>query len=494
MRTLLNAGIKIDLVLEVDPQCHGNWQFEGKIDSHLYCTVDVSPEVISKFSKVMLFRGDFESVNKVLDRKLPELKLSNSVMISAIDAALQCGFRKIAMTGLNLSFTNGREHSGESAHISTDELFDVEGYDNRQLKAPINLIHVRQALENYLNSINQKYKNLELVNCTVNGAAIKHCDRSTLTEFIDQHVSTNKPQWNTQVKAKTTFSPKVDQLKNALLVFSQISQLAKGWNNFTNTEQRQNELKKFLEVDSELNQSLAVCKILDDQAKDYIADIKHLNQIEKLAYAYDLKSWFLEDIIDETTKCFEKAFDAHVSIKNRELHRWLQGISLHNEKWKIKSRDQQIPYLIHKQYGRFSEYLSMNQTAANHVNNFISENNFNCEHCAVIMPCPGNWSEVIELNKRFPAAHILIIETDIELMQILREFAMFTQYFSKNTLITLQSNQLRRQDKIIKHSIRQWQVNGLEVLIYENKYTKDIPSVKVLIESLKSMFTERLAG
>jgi len=235
------------------------------------------------------------------------------------------------------------------------------------------------------------------------------------------------------------------------------------------------------------------------QRDDYMAEHAPSSDIETFILSIKMKSLFLTDLIQDLTQehsctykfpSFRELFDDFISKNNRELSRYLKDSPTKGENLHIFQRDQQKTFLkrkIDNQWQRLSEDFSMRQIAAKQVNEFVLSSNFHPQNTAIIFPSPGNWINVLEFNLKFPSSKSLIIETQPDVILALRDHCMIAHALSPECIVVVDDPQLRRQEKILKYTLDKWITDGLNIIVFENPYTKNCPMTLALTSKTQAL-------
>lgn len=191
--TLIKAGIKPDLIVEVDAMAYRNWPQELRPDCPFLACSEVAPVVASRFARIVWCEGSsipFNTAAAAWGLHLLNAQLSKTVTVPAVDAAVRIGATRIALVGQDLCVSStGELHAGEGLSDEVRRPLEVQGNDVPLVHTTRDLVALREGLQGYLRTITRVFEargdSLRVFNCTAGGARIENTERLTLQEFLD---------------------------------------------------------------------------------------------------------------------------------------------------------------------------------------------------------------------------------------------------------------------------------------------------------------------
>jgi hypothetical protein len=188
LKSLLDAGITPDAVVEIDLQCHMHWPPELTADCLLVASVSTSPTVARRFPNAVWCPSPIQSVTTMLNQlRLPlqNYRMAKTVTVTAIDFAVTLGCSEIALVGQELSVgENGAMHVNEQADGSQDELVELPGNDVPVVMTRPDMAAIHKAVSEYAVELKKDWKGT-LHNCTLGGARIHGTERTEFADFIE---------------------------------------------------------------------------------------------------------------------------------------------------------------------------------------------------------------------------------------------------------------------------------------------------------------------
>lgn len=186
---LLSAGIKPDFIVDIDAFARISHSGGPEhYDSMLAAIDDTDSMLINRFDKVCFFRGDSLSFNEMSTRAglvIPPVEISRSVTITAIALAVKLGFKKIALIGSDLAFSeSGHTHVGEKFFdVSGSDFPTVRAIDGSTLRTSLDFLKIKEQIESVCAYFSAS-SHVRIFNSTSRGAEISGVEHIHLTEFI----------------------------------------------------------------------------------------------------------------------------------------------------------------------------------------------------------------------------------------------------------------------------------------------------------------------
>ncbi|PJI09835.1 DUF115 domain-containing protein [Clostridium sp. CT7] len=172
LKTLMNAGIKPDMITIIDPQEIVYNQIEGyeNLDVPM-CFLNIASNLaVTKYNgpKFMFYNSGDGVVNedKVIDT-------GKSVATAALSIAIKEDANSVIFVGQDLAYLNNKSHCDDYIHgnapvFNSDLTKKVEGVDGSILKTTSGWLYMKKWLEDKI----AKYTHIKFINCSA-GARIK---------------------------------------------------------------------------------------------------------------------------------------------------------------------------------------------------------------------------------------------------------------------------------------------------------------------------------
>ena len=196
---LLEAGIRPDFAVQVDPSDLVKTSMLSEVLPPLIASSSLSPGIAGQFSKIIWTVGDspeFNAMAAELNITLLPLKISHSVTVPSIDFTRFAGCRKIALVGSDLAFSSDGRCYNDSMpeEISEDFYFQVQGVSGTQVTTNTNFNGIRKSIQRYIQSIKNLSGAPSFYNCSEHGAVIDGCRSISLEKFCASFTGELKPQ------------------------------------------------------------------------------------------------------------------------------------------------------------------------------------------------------------------------------------------------------------------------------------------------------------
>ncbi len=539
MFALINAGIKIDFVVEVDPiggHCSeaAAWLTRGeknppkKYDIPLVTDISNSTSTTSRFDKIIwrsLYPSSF--VNNVINGriKLKRLLTNSTVTCTALDFATELS-DNITLIGSDLAIEkDGTCHAGEKIDDARNILDypKKKGLDNKYVYSSSGFFALGNALETVIGLIRDREKDnkknktkLGLYNSTTRGLFIEGLDRMQLEDFIDKFANIAKEDNVVSANLAKKDIKEIEEclkhnvealegyLKNMDRILKLFAMAEKG--KFPVGSPYLLEFKECLKKEN---------KFKDDKSINYLTlcveryieecqlDTEHKLLLEDFG-RYKILTNFMTDI-----------YNSMVISKNKEEYDENIGMEFYAfRKYAIDFIEQSNPelaeYLIKEnpQPNELVYYLSFFQNKPPGItmevdnkivslaqynqhneicDKFVKENNFNEEKDVVVFFAPGNWSYILDFTFKYPKTNIIIIEPDLAIFNNFCKLGMFIHRFTEKTVVVGMDDNLKKWKRIYHSAIREQKRAGKRILFYEQPFTWKFKYIQEKLEILKSL-------
>lgn len=186
LKKLLKAGIKPDYVIIIDGGAATHVQVRDVEDCQvplLYmATVYYKIPMEYQGEKYVVFQKDFKHSEEYAAKKGCGLFLSGgSVTTTALDIGIRFGCEKIVFVGLDLAYTNNKNHASDTAYVrdmEQGECLQTEDIYGNMVKTAKNLDLYRKWIEERIAG----EENIQFIDATEGGARIKGTLVKTLSE------------------------------------------------------------------------------------------------------------------------------------------------------------------------------------------------------------------------------------------------------------------------------------------------------------------------
>jgi hypothetical protein len=447
-KTLLDGGVNPDLVCEMDSLCHVNWPKDLAIDAPLLAPSIVSPDVALRFKEVLWTSS--EEARSLLSLALPEVGLSRSVGIYALDATLSLfGFEEAALLGFDLCFgPDGSSHADATASDDGDSgsLVRIPGRDGGLVTSNSLFNGMREAFEAH-----PAMKSGKVFNCSEGGAAIAGSTPIGLKDFVSR-------------KAPFEFKGKFAYcVETAPCPF----------------KRDDSKLKDF-------------CKRHADSLTQESPD-----SLEAGRLAEDILSELSADF--ETRKpeghcVFDKSLRPYALSRIERSHRAFAELLAKGDppdegrKWRLSPNMMRLPFVERimpdGSLFRLSAHNSMDIVAGNEIEAFLEESLFDEAKDVAVFIAPGNWIHPVEFALRLPRARMLILEPYPELFSTLISRCQFLHKLPEKALVVGASNALPDWHDVWKRRIGRLKAEGFTLKFFPHPRTWQLPDVESYLSKL----------
>lgn len=194
LRTVINAGIKPDIVCTVDPNVPERFFEHMDLSEVNWCCNNWSRVIeFEQRCKNIYYFGIFSrDWNRILSEELgyefPNMYVGSNVTSVAYALATYLGFRTLVLVGQDMAFTNGKSHTsgaeealGGKEYLKGRMLVKVEGVNGEVLDTDFQMWYYKKWFEK---SIQVNNGVLEVINATEGGARIEGAENRKLCDVI----------------------------------------------------------------------------------------------------------------------------------------------------------------------------------------------------------------------------------------------------------------------------------------------------------------------
>lgn len=217
IRTVLQAGVRPDLLCSIDPNSPERF-FTGLDTKKIFwaCNQLSNPILLEKYAKHIFYYGSFgKRWDNIIQDELkcifPSITSGGSVSTEAFMLALHLGFRKIVLIGQDLAFTGGVSHTkgvgdalgDNDEYIKSRHLVEVEGIDGTLLQTDYQMWIYKQWFEK---AIRINKESIRVIDATEGGARIEGTEIQTLSNVIQTECTREFSMYNIEKEIPPMFS------------------------------------------------------------------------------------------------------------------------------------------------------------------------------------------------------------------------------------------------------------------------------------------------
>lgn len=245
IRTVLQAGVRPDLLCSIDPNSPERF-FTGLDTKKIFwaCNQLSNPILLEKYAKHIFYYGSFgKRWDNIMQDELkyifPSITSGGSVSTEAFMLALHLGFRKIVLIGQDLAFTGGVSHTkgvgdalgDNDEYIKSRHLVEVEGIDGTLLQTDSQMLIYKQWFEK---GIHINKESIRVIDATEGGARIKGTEIQTLSNVIQTECTQEFSMYNIEKEIPPMFSAEKQQellntmktIRNDIILFENKVEMA----------------------------------------------------------------------------------------------------------------------------------------------------------------------------------------------------------------------------------------------------------------------------
>jgi hypothetical protein len=536
---LTRAGIRPDVVVEVDSQADRNWPAEVRPDCLLAAAAEVAPAVAARFRRVLWFAGSSPSFAAGLAAwglRLPDLAMARTVTASAVDLAIRFGCRRVALVGQDLCLgPDGQLHAGARDVEEVEDLFDLPGNDGGTVRATRDLAGLREALQAFLRAVNRAFAGRSpaplLVNCTQGGARLEEIGRLDLAAFLgglepgvrplELVESVPVPDLSSAVVAGTAR----DLERMALLAAETAAAagclrecLATGGDaavrsraktdlqaalarevSFGATEARAAWIQPLMsfgnaigaelaalsgsaEPDGELARVRQRALLLEDVSRDLAADLAAVAEV--LARGGVLQEAPVPRV-PHAFVSFRRLAMRCLASANPELADWMARQPFPAEappdRFQARWFNQMAPYAKVRAPG--GDWLALTRAgdvsdqARSDVARWLGSEPFESDRQAVLFVAAGTWLHVLEFARRFPAARLAVLEPWLDWFLALCDHGCVVHALPAQALVVAADDRLPGWRPLLAARLREWREAEFTLRLFPHPRAGGLPEV-----------------
>lgn len=545
VRSMLNAGITPDIVVESDSQAYQNWPEEiGNLESALVANTEVSPEVAARFTRILWCAGSSPPFNMLMNKwgiKLASVQLSRTVSVSALDFAARSGFSPIALVGQDLCVgESGLTHVEETSPEKHDELIKIPGNNGNPVLTTPGLSAIRDSFQDYISNLSaaQLESKPEVVNCTHGGAVIEGLRHETLEDFIARIPDNNsKPDITGQEQDKIDITANLDRLHAGINKYRKITddltqccinlkrEITRPQMKMNRVRNHQEHLNRLIaeEATTRADESISlvvnpIVQYVDSIMKQTPGMIsRDADPSAQLAFLR-ARFGFTRDICDDIIRDINQAVKSRKTSghQNPEISPYsfnsfkqmaVDFITAGNPefagilaawpendyigKFKIAWVNQTLPF-VEKTASNgntvpLSTFFTMHRDAALDLRKNFADGDYNADRHAVVFVAPGNWIHPFVFADTHPNARMMIVDPWPELLSAMISRGCFLHKMPRNTLVVGAHSKLPKWRSICANQFAEWKQQGLEVKFFTPPLVKKLPETQELYDTVKSL-------
>ncbi|MDD3119276.1 MAG: DUF115 domain-containing protein, partial [Victivallales bacterium] len=424
------CGLLPDLVVEIDAECDRNWSEFMTEDVPLAAFPTVASPVPAGFRRLVWY-GEPERENRLLPEllglQLPPVAAARSVMVTALDLAVQAGFARIGMVGSDLCLADdGSIYGGGQGFFPGGEA--VPGNDGGTVISLPALLGIREALERYAASCPQP-----LFNCTAGGARIAGFHWESLATFLAGAV----------VTPVVEFAP--------VPPHPAATELVAAWTRWRNT-----------------GEMTAVTALLQERLRRFSAQLRA--DAVNPALLADFPSRLLADLDRDIygdpgggrfsgpyrSAAFRATAIAAVRGGNPEYAAWLDGPEAWggDPRFHVRSWLEALPEVRLAATGRvLSPGDNREHAAQERLTAFLHREGFDPARHFMVFVAPGDWQEVVRFARSRPGLPFAVLDPFPELFAAVIDYSVFFHYFPATTTIIAWGRKFRKAPRLL-HALR----------------------------------------
>lgn len=229
LRTVLQAGVRPDIVCTIDPESPKRF-FENLDLRNIIWAYGkwTRPWIYEEYGGSVFYQGYYSGLwnaimSEALGYEFPQLSSGGSVTADAFMIADYIGFRKIILIGQDMAFTNGISHTSgidgafgdNDDYINSRYLVTVQGIHGEELKTDFQMWRYKKWFEKIIRMNGDRF---DVINATEGGACIEGTVNQTLRETIEKECRIKFDGYNILKMIKPAFSEEKQQaLREKLL-------------------------------------------------------------------------------------------------------------------------------------------------------------------------------------------------------------------------------------------------------------------------------------
>lgn len=518
------AGIQPDFVVEMDPVSDLNWveTHQQEEDIALIATTNVSPLVSRRFSNIILVQGESIYFNRLLDDfklELPKVDFNISVVIIAIEFAVQAGTQHIALLGNDFCLgKTGDSHLDGGVQLVVDpaNVFTVAGNDNSDVQTVKSLNQMRLAMESYLLTHRNDFQNRQLTvhNATAHGALIQHTQRTDLASIaalnteIKQDVDLQVPEYQ-EFDLNLCSGRIVSQLNQYQEALGKVNEAL----NNQQPEQLNTAFQSFYSCTADGIPSI-IAECLNETVDELFLESSlptATTPESALSYKFQYHEILLSDFISEFANLATAPNSQPVNHRICKSFRILALDRINRNNPELAQRLEQrfattslgkYDFVISPRCGRFLPFMNllrpdgtceplnsgiqeMEQQARQEVAAFLAASPVKTDHAAVVFYGPANWLHPVVFAEDYPGYEIMVIDPWPAMLDQLIDYSLFLHKLPQNTIISAIHSDLPQNRSLIQQQVAAWQAERMQIMIFRHPGLWQIPKVQRIFNSIE---------
>lgn len=529
-KTLMENGIRPDMVVEIDANCSNNWTHEiDPGDIPLVASVAADPAVTARFRRVLwcatsqideAWNGWFSGLVEPL-----RLAIGRGVMITAIDLAYTAGFSRIALLGSDLCYSDeGHSHAGgEKDGDLKHHLIAIPGTDGGTVYSDGMFIGIRTSLEKYFSRPDRQ--NVTVYNCTIGGALIRGTTALSLAKFAD---SCNAIGPVVTVMPRSDATVWLEHTRGCLTDFLQLATVlnrSAGEGQDSSEADRQMAVEQLLGVEAMAKDTVAGIWIrnLKAQVDDWMdgAGIALERNEDSVAAVMFNLHWrnrtlrlLTESIMEKFTGALEccdtvslRSFTRHIyrlsgfttlfadwAVNTHpRLAEWLRQIHDPNPEWRLTMKWQSAPVVSRKvDHGWYALDPSLAQTRVprKEMEAALPKINFCQESDGIVFLAPCGWRHVLGLVDLLPKTRLLVIEPWPELLQAIIGCSLFYHLLPEGSGIICADSRFPEWPELFRAQMEKWRQDGIVPKVLLQPRVDNFPEIVELAAQLNRLIAD----
>jgi len=522
-KTLMVAGIRPDLVVEIDANCRVNWQHGiAPEDIPLAAGIETDPAVTVLFRQLLWYYSSraSERTSDWFGIPLTRVEAGASVIVPALDLARQAGFEHIALIGSDLCFADGQAHVDAGADAAAEKLISIAGQDGKTVYSDRNFLVIKSSLEDYLASA----IGLEsCFNCTAGGALVTGLPGKGLEDFLTGYGGTPSAFIRTgEVPSGETSGGRLRELREYLRLaemlheIAEISALQPGLPPEAEAicrELRNGEdtLSKGIAADW----VMAIRQQTDDllSAPAFPVDRQVPDAPKNMALRYQVTAWLAQALVSKWEQSlnvsaatlepfcrdiyfqpvFARLAGLTVARSDSDLAAWLrQAAPGSASEFELGLKWQQVEKLSWRPVGGdpvtldYPLYQARKNGTA--VETLLQNADLQPDE-GIVWLAPCGWMQVFELVRQQPDRPLIVLEPLPELLRLVMSFTLeLHELPEKTVIIGLDDCSCPGWSERLERALAAWRQRGVPPRLLVHPYAVKLPAVKYWMDRLAARF------
>lgn len=515
VKTLRAAGITPHVIVEGDALAGRNWPEGLTSDSLLVCTSEVAPEVATRFDQIIWCAGSslpFNALARQYELPLFPVILDRTVSVHALDYMRRAGFRRIAFVGQDYALSRSGQLYADPSKKASDKdesVFLPAADGSGQVRSNSVLASLRKGISSYLES--SFGAQLEILNAS-GGASLPRTTSGTLEEWSVGFEPLPQLEFTKEVEFFNgeVLDEMAAELDAALVQIDavltecksigrelaryplRVEAIRKKWAALKEAMESEQKTRADSPVSSGLDALFADVDRLLKKTPGMLSDSEDPEkQLCYLTRRYMNAGRMYSDLsgilmksegLYQYSAYYEENLAA-VARHNPNLEQKLRTSALCADEFEIQWFNQILPYVkrrIDDEWVELSSQASFFQEAADVVEQFVQEADFDPNRDALTILAPGNWVYVLQFLRRYPQLHLAVIDPWPALLQQLISRGSFLNQLPPDVpLVETWADPLYMKIR------GAWGRQGLRKKLFVSPHVKNMPDVAVLAKNLQ---------